>query len=990
MLNADQKKAVQNISGPLLIIAGAGTGKTTTIIEKIAFLIEKKKVKPENILGLTFTEKASNEMEERIDQRLPFGYFQLNISTFHAFCDQILRSESSHIGVSPLYRLLSEAETVMFLREHLFLFNLKYFRPLGNPNKFLDALLQHFSRLRDEDISPAEYMDWAKKMNKKRSLPKEEREKNLELATAFETFQTVKQRESVFDYADLIYYTLELFRKRPHILKRFQKQYKHVLVDEFQDTNIAQYSLIKLLAPPKGNLPAKALAKAGPNLTVVGDDSQAIYKFRGASVSNILAFMKDYKSARQITLKNNYRSTQIILDRAYKLIKHNDPDTLEAKLGISKELVATRKMPRDTRYAIHDIRTLVSDRGEDEADQIAKEIKSLNKKYKYSDVAILVRANNHADAVTRALSQRGVPYQFLGPGALFKQPEVKDLIAYLNVLANLDDSVSLYRVLEMELFDISSKDISLLLTFARRASLTLFEAVEMITVPDNPEQNNYKSHVPKVSIHTKKTLAIIYTLIQKHLNRVKRDTAGQILYYFLEDSGYLQKIAKYKTEKDERIALNISKFFDKLKSYEITHEDANIYAAVDFIKMSMELGESPNAVDLDKELYDAVKILTIHSAKGLEFPVVFLINLTQDRFPTRERKETIPIPKELIKETLPSGDFHLQEERRLFYVGMTRAMELLYFTASRYYGEGKRLRKFSPFIYESLAEQQLMQIFSAQKEEKNQLSIFEVQKESASWRREKLPLKKLDQPTILSFTQIDTYQLCPLKYKYQYVLKIPTVPGGQASLGTTVHNTLEQFYIEFMNNKNIKKERLLDLFEESWIPVGYTSKNDEQNSKKEGKKMLLNYFKTFHSKTLMILDLEKSFKIKIGTGDDVFINGKIDRLDGTSQNGIEIIDYKTGNLQEEKKLKNSLQLSIYLLAATDKGLYNKRLSEVSLTFYYLQANKKITVDQTEDTLQKAKENILDAVENIKAEKFKPRVGPWCNFCQFKMVCEAWQ
>lgn len=232
--------------------------------------------------------------------------------------------------------------------------------------------------------------------------------------------------------------------------------------------------------------------------------------------------------------------------------------------------------------------------------------------------------------------------------------------------------------------------------------------------------------------------------------------------------------------------------------------------------------------------------------------------------------------------------------------------------------------------------------------------------------------------------------MCPLKYKYQYVLKIPTNPAGQASLGTSVHNTLEQFYTEYMNNKNIKKERLLELFDESWIPVGFTSKSDERNSKEAGKKMLLNYYKTFHTKTLNILDLEKAFKIKVGSGDDIFINGKIDRLDSTSKNGIEIVDYKTGKTQEEKKLKNSLQLSIYLLAATDKGLYNKKLSDVSLTFYYLQDNKKITVDQTEETLQKAKENILEAVDNIKAENFKPKKGPACNFCQFKMICEAWQ
>lgn len=974
MLNADQKKAVKNVKGPLLIVAGAGTGKTTTLIEKIAYLIEKKYAQPHEILALTFTDKAATEMETRVDERLPYGYFQLNISTFHSFADQILRAESTHIGISPLYRLLTEAETILFMRDNLFLFQLDYFRPLGNPNKFLDALLQHFSRLRDEDVTPEQYLAWAKKTNKKKNVEKIEREKNLELAKAYEAFQIIKQKEGIFDYADLLSNLVKLFRLRPEILKRYKKQYKYIVVDEFQDTNIVQYALIKLLAPPSDF----------PNLTVVGDDSQAIYKFRGASVSNILAFMKDYKKAKQLSLQRNYRSSQIILDRAYKLIKHNDPDTLESQLGISKELAATQKQ------FSHEIVTIITDRAEDEAEEVAKQILKLSKSYKYSDMALLLRANSHAEQFTRAFTRKGIPYQFLGPGALFKQPEIKDLIAYLKALTNLDDSVALYRVLQMELFELDPKDTSLLLTFAKRSTLSLFQAMEVVvgfhdSTHYKEEYAIYKKHLPLLSLDSKKLLTTIYILIRNNLNRIKKDTAGQILFYFLQDSGYLKTITAYKTQTEERRALNISRFFDKLKSFETTHEDASVYAVSDYLTMSMELGESPSAIDVEQETYDAVQILTVHSSKGLEFPVVFMVNLTQDRFPTRERKETIPIPTELIKEILPVGNPHLLEERRLFYVGMTRAKERLFFSAARYYGEGKRIRKLSPFLPEALDEKQLTQLLETKKVEKDQLSMFDYKPEPEL---KKKNTKKLT--TALSFTQVDTYQLCPLRYKYQYVLKIPVIPEGVTSLGTSIHNALQQFYQEYIHNNDLGVDRLIALLHECWIPLGYSSKHHEQKMKKEAEKMLKNYVKTYHSKAVQIVDLEKLFKVKIHEVTDVYVTGKIDRVNKLPDGGLEIVDYKTGNLPDEKKLRNSLQLSIYLLAATDKGLYNKKISEISLTFYYLQENKKITIEQSGESIQKARELILNTVEQIQDERFEPKVGPWCNFCPFKMVCEAWQ
>ena len=653
VLNKEQLQAVKYNNGPLLIIAGAGTGKTSVIVEKIKFLVKKKIAKPEQILALTFTEKAASEMEERVDKAMPYGYFQMNISTFHAFADQILKENGFQIGLSPSYRLMTEAETIILLKHNIFLFKLKYFRPLGNPNKFLEALLQHFSRLRDEDISPEEYIRFAQnssfakategKQNEKDEFV--EKQKYQELANAYQTYQKLKLKEGVMDFADLVYYSLRLFQKRPNILKRYQRQYPYVLVDEFQDTNISQYQLIKLLCPSRTN----------PQLTVVGDDSQAIYKFRGASVSNIINFIKDYKKAKQITLKKNYRSNQTILDAAYKLIKNNDPDTLEFKLGISKNLIASKKSlvpnPQSLIPGFY-----LAENVEDESDYVAKQILKLSKNYKYSDFAILVRANNHSEPFVRSLVRAAIPYQFLGPGTLYKQPEVKDLIAYLKVLYNLEDSVSLFRLLYMNIYSIDKKDVSLLLTFSKKINQPLFQAIEIYLSHYNQPNSAkasldklinrskfemYKPYLPLLRSETKQKLSSIYKMIVKHLGLMKTNTAGQILYYFLEESGLLLTLTNYKNEADEKIAINISNFFNKLKMFESEHEDVSVFAVVDYINMSIEMGESPLIAKTDIASFNAVNILTVHSAKGLEFSVVFLVNLTEERFPTRHKKEII-------------------------------------------------------------------------------------------------------------------------------------------------------------------------------------------------------------------------------------------------------------------------------------------------------------------------------------------------------------
>lgn len=970
MLNSEQKKAVEYIKGPLLIVAGAGTGKTTVIVEKIKRLIKKKLARPEEILALTFTDKAASEMVDRVDREMPYGYFQMWISTFHSFADQVLKEEISHIGLSPGYRIMTGAENIIFLRDNLFLFNLKYFRPLGNPNKFLEALVNHFSRLRDENISPEEYLKWAKTQ---KGEDKTEMEKIRELASAYKTYQALKIKENVFDYADLIYYLVRIFRERKNILKKYMHKFKYVLVDEFQDTNIAQYDLLKLLCPPSSK----------PRLTIVGDDSQAIYKFRGASVSNILNFMKDYKKAKQITLMKNYRSNQIILDTAYRLIRHNDPDTLEARLGISKKLVSQNSLK-----VKEPLQLFLGETAEQEADYVAGEILKLVKKdYKYSDFAILTRANAHAQPFIHALIRNGIPYQFLGPSTLYKQPEVKDLIAYLKVLNNLEDSVSLFRVLTMKLFDIDTKDLTLVMSYAKRVNLHLFQAIEVyLSFFDEaiyqPEFEPYKKHLPLLSRMSREKITLVYKMVKKHLDRVRVDTAGQILFFFLEDSKLLPRLTNFKTEKDEQVAINISKFFNKLKNYESTHENASVSAVVDYIDMSMELGESPIAGETDLSSYNAVNLITAHSAKGLEFRGVFLVNLTRGRFPTYERREAIPIPDKLIKEMLPQGDYHMQEERRLFYVGITRAQEHVFMSSARFYGEGKREQKISPFVIESLGDKYVEKIITIKREEKQQLSIFDFKKP-----KEKI-MKEKHQINNFSYTQLETYRRCPLQYKYQYILKVPTTPTAALAFGDTIHKSLQTFYQEYIADRSVGLKRLLEIYRAAWMPVGYVSAPQEQRYKREGEKILTNFLKVYHNQHLNILALEKLFKIKVTS--DINITGKIDRVDRLTGGAIEVIDYKTGKKPEDRELKKSLQLSIYALAATDRGLYNKKLSQVTLSFYYLQEPSKVSFKKDEGEIIDTRREIIDIVEKIRTSDFSPTPGPWCDFCPFKMVCEAWQ
>lgn len=956
-LNKEQIQAIKYPKGPLLIIAGAGTGKTTVITERIKYLILSKKAKVNEVLALTFTEKAAREMEERVDVAMPYGYTQMWISTFHSFCDRVLRREALHIGFDPKYHLMTEAEAVLFIRKNLFKFDLNYFRPLGNPNKFISGMLHHFSRLQDEDVAANQYLDWAKsKLKNQKSKPKEEKieiVKWLELAGAYKTYEELKVKEGLMDFGDLIVKTLKLFRDRPNILSEYQKLFKYILVDEFQDTNYAQNELAVLLS------------KKTKNITVCGDDDQSIYRFRGAAVSNIIQFRKYFPKLKIVVLTKNYRSSQEILDRAYDLIQHNNPDRLEAVEKIDKKLVSQRGIRGEEIDFIH------LDRVENEAASVARKIEETkkDKEIDWRDFAILVRANNHFEPFGRALARRGIPYQFLGPGRLFKQPEIIDLISYLKVLYNLEDSVSFYRLLSIDYFDISARDLVVVGNYARRLNKSFFEACEGI-------ESVFVSQQTKIKI--KKILEII----NRHLKLIRRESAGQLLYYFLSDTGLLQKMLSPETPEAEKRAANISKFFDKIKTYEVDHEEATVTAVVDWLELASELGESPLAADTDWANNNAVNILTVHSAKGLEFGVVFLVNLVDSRFPTIERREQIPIPDALIKEVLPVGDYHLEEERRLFYVGMTRAKDLLLFSAADYYGEGKREKRLSPFIFEALGERAV----SSEKvpDSVKQLSFLDYSAPQTLNTKYDIPKLHID---YLSYSQIETFRICPLHYKLKYIYKIPTPPSSSQSFGNTFHATMKAFYESLIKGERPTEKLMYALLAEKWIAEGYLGKKHEQRSFEKAKKFLRYYLKNTFNPKVKPVAMEQPFVVRLN---DLKVGGKIDRVDVIGDE-VEIIDYKTGaNPISQKEADGDLQLSIYALAATSipEFPFARDPEKVKLSLYYFDNPQIITTTRSKEQLNTARDIIEDYKKQIEQSDFTCSGSMLCQNCEYSLFCRT--
>jgi len=963
-LNQAQRQAVIHDNGPLLIVAGAGTGKTTVLINRLSYLIDQG-VAPDKILLVTFTEKGAGELVERADKLLPYGYVDLWISTFHGLAERLLRDRGLDIGLPIDFKILDQTAQWIFVKKHLSEFVLDYYRPLGNPDKFIGDLLKHFSRLKDENIGADDYLRYAGELEQNQDAMlsgapgrktadsldargKLDTSRVKELADAYHLYNQLLLENKFLDFGDLIVYALKLLRERPQILKSYQNKFAYVMVDEFQDTNYSQYQLLKLLAAPQNNLLA------------VGDDNQSIFKFRGAALSNIMQFKDDYPTAPVVVLTDNYRSGQPILDRAYDLIKHNDPNTLEVKLHISKRLISQSSDGQARCLVWPDLAA--------ETAGVADLIESWHEgETNWSDLAILVRANATADRFLNELKRRGVPAQFVSWRGLYYKPIILDSLAYCRLLDNYHESGALFRVLNLPLARVNHLDLVNILRFGRTKLWSLFEAL------------THAAAIPGVSAEAKANIAKLLALIKCHSELAKDFGVSQLFVKIAQDV-----FLPFLTEADTEEFDYLNQFLQKIKKFEETNPSGLLSEFLELLDWELEAGDT-GSLSLSREDADTVKIMTVHTAKGLEFDGVAVADVVDKKFPTINRGETIPLPDALVKESLPESDAHVEEERRLFYVAMTRARRQLVISGALDHG-GATLKKPSKFVNEAGLTAETMTSSVPRNELARELSR---QNEVVPTAAPRLAL-----PKRFSFSQLESFDRCPWAYKHLHLLKIPTPPKAAMVFGRVMHVALNRFLTPLLSGQadlfGLNQSAVSDLnwpvlkkiYDEVWQDYGYANREEAEAYRRQG----LTSLKIFQERlaadaTPRLVFLEKKLYPKL---DNYALDCVIDRVDQLPDGTVAIIDYKTGEPKLKPTFDDKRQLLFYQLAL--EQLTDWRVSR--LTYEYLKTGGRVSFTAKPEDLDKIRDWIIATIKAIESFDFTPRPEPHtCRYCDSAPWCD---
>ena len=612
-LNPAQREAVEKTEGPVLILAGAGSGKTRVLTTRIGHLIEDKGVQPANILAITFTNKAANEMRERVEDTLESDASDMWISTFHSCCVRILRKDINRIGYNRSFVIYDSADQVTLVKDCLKELNLndKVFEP--------KMIISTISGAKDKLYDPKQFK--AMHMNDNRMS---------KIADVYALYQDRLKRNSALDFDDLIFKTVELLKSDKEVLDYYRNRFKYIMVDEYQDTSKAQYELIKILA------------KEHQNICVVGDDDQSIYGWRGADIRNILEFEKDYDDVHVVKLEQNYRSTQIILDAANTVISNN----IERK---RKRLWSEKKDGELIKIQVAQDEIEESDFV---ADMIAKISREQNRSYK--DFAVLYRANAQSRSVEDALNRSQIPYNIYGGTKFYERKEIKDLIAYLRVIQNPQDDISIKRIINVPRRGIGLRTIEKIEDRASLKQESIYSV--LIDIETNSEistkaRNSISEFVDNV-IGTLRTMREVYP-VSKLIEKV----IESIDYY-----GYIDELYKGDKEEAEERKDNVKEFISVAMEFEQNSEEKDLETFLTGVALTSESSE--------EEEIDKVSLMTIHTSKGLEFPVVFIVGMEDGLFP-------------IARAVRSMSDSEIEEERRLCYVGITRAKEILYLTLTQ-------------------------------------------------------------------------------------------------------------------------------------------------------------------------------------------------------------------------------------------------------------------------------------------------------------------
>jgi len=980
-LNPKQKEAVDTIEGPVLVIAGPGTGKTQVLTMRIANILKKTDTPSSAILALTFTDSGVKAMRERLLSIIGSEAYYVNIYTFHSFCSDILRSNPDRFVLSEDLEPLSDLERVQIFREILDEGGYKNIRPFGGRYYYVRSLIRTIQDLKREGISEKDFEKFIEKS--------ENFEKLSEVLDVYSRYLQKLKEKNRYDFEDMINLVTERFDNDANLLRDYQERYLYFLVDEYQDTNSPQNKVAHLLASYWGD---------EANVFVVGDDSQSIYRFQGASLDNILFFTKNYPKAKIITLKENYRSQKVIIGASEDLIKNNE-------LKLTDFLNVEKRQESAVTYEDKRIELGHFSSGITESFFVSTQIKKLVEDGVLpSEIAVIYRNNADSKDFSDMFGRMGIPFNLIGGENVLEDYDINKLLKLLDVILKVrskEEDLDLFTIFNYEFLDFDYVDT---LKLSRFASEKKINFVEAINHPDFKKSSGVLN-----ALNFEKFLDKLYEWQSLDSNL----TFTAFFERVLEESGFLNWVISSRDSIEKLNRLN--SLFAEIKKLNTADHSLNLKKFMEDVLILKESGIPINEEALNIR-NNSVLLTTAHRSKGLEFEYVFLVKCFDGKWGNNKVRDLIKLPEGLVGAslgvkdkagTLDASKEKNEDERRLFYVAMTRAKKGLFVTyADSYFTEGS-LREAVPSMFISEISKDKTEEIEVSKYESSVKEILKdilkpVTSENVSI-EEKDFLKSVLKNFSLSVTALNTYLECPYKFKLNNLLRTPRAKDKYLALGTAVHKALEIFFREFKNTGKLPDlPYLLSEFEKA-ISEEILTERDFLETRAKGSLILKAYFGSYNKEFQKPLFTEKFFgygnsKVYL---DNIPLNGKVDKIDyvDVSRKYVKVIDYKTGKAKSrndvEGKTKYSnggykRQLVFYKLLADLDRTFNFTVTDAELDFVEPDKNGKFSrhsFNISLGELEELKLTIKDVMKKIRELKFERTTNyKTCVNCDYRAHC----
>ncbi|MFZ1131488.1 MAG: ATP-dependent DNA helicase [Terriglobales bacterium] len=960
-----QQQAIAHLRGPMLVVAGAGTGKTTVLTQRAANLIREGHARPEELIALTYTENAAAEMTARVREQLRGTALDgLQACTFHAWCNGLLHRRGANFGV------LDDKDLWVYLRRRIRDLHLKHFVRAANGGQFLDSLLDFMRRCQDELVGAAEYAQYCERLQRgevvvprvaktkhQGDLDKAEViERCQEIARVFETVENMLRDSHLGTFGHMITRAYQLLKDDPALLEEERRRTRFLLVDEFQDANFAQIELLSLLAGAEANVFA------------VGDPDQAIYQFRGASSEAFNLFAKKFPEAAMVVLGKNRRSLSPILGCAFGIVKDNPPvfsRKFPLKGTSSPSQLCYQRTPleslrdeeakqRGETLAAPLVEIVTWRDKEVEAADLARRIQKKRKseRCRWSDFAVLYRQHNHRDELVHEFAERGIPFAIEGLDVL-DTPEVRDVVACLTAAVSPNDAASLFRVTALPQFSIDPIELRAAMRAVRRQDLDLRTVL---------------GKLPKG--------AMVLESIEEAHREVSRDGVRA-------DQAVNSVVRHF----DLKRSIPIEAFVKFVEAWR-TKATTETGSPSEFLEYLDYFAQARGGIPLPRSTEDAVQLLTAHAAKGLEYRHVAIVRGSSTSFPTTYHEPLIAFPSELRRSDAASADdktLHEEEERRLFYVAMTRAQDTLAIYANQ--GTAKKDPKPTKFLREFMVHPAYRKFWSTRSAAAVQDTLFAEQDERIALEQSNVSAWLLLPPsanfvTGLSASAVEIYEQCPLRFKLEREWNLPRDVSASLHYGAAMHGVLRTFYDAQRYQREISDDDLLEQFRSALATAGIADRYQYELYLRQGMEQLRQFLECARrGPQPEVVDTECRFELQVGSSK---VAGRVDRMDCTGPDTVAIVDYKTGKPKSQEDADDSLQLSLYALAA--KEVWGKRAER--LIFYNLENNTAVSTERTDAELEAAELKVKKVAEAIAEGKFPPKPKYHCVFCPYRNLCPA--